>query len=106
MNHINYSRVKLVGALVERYPELINKRLFLNLLQILHTLQLEVKDSNTMSYIYETQAILIDIESRLESGCESEIGNLWNLVGDSTLRYIHTLFNIIHLNDIFLEPSA
>ncbi|XP_050307938.1 serine-protein kinase ATM isoform X2 [Anthonomus grandis grandis] len=80
--------VKLVGSVLKTYPQLVVKKTFLNLLQILHTLQLEVKDSDTVSHIYETQAVLIDIESTLEKGYEVEIETLWKLVGDSTLRAV------------------
>ncbi|CAG9773154.1 unnamed protein product [Ceutorhynchus assimilis] len=84
--------VKLVGALLKCYPNLIDAKLFLRLLQILHSLQLEVNDNNTMNYIYETQAILIDINGYFE--ITNEITNLWKLIGDSTLRAVGLNHNI------------
>ncbi|KAH1001561.1 hypothetical protein HUJ04_005561 [Dendroctonus ponderosae] len=80
--------VKLVGALLQKYPQLIDRALFFQLLQVLHTKQLEVRDNNTIRCIYEMQAVLLDIEERLEASNQKETFNLWTLVGDSTLRAV------------------
>ncbi|XP_066152379.1 serine-protein kinase ATM isoform X2 [Euwallacea fornicatus] len=81
--------IKLVGSLLAKYPQLINDKLYLSLVKVLHSLQLEVRDSLTTSYIYETQSVLLDIEPLLGFKDEmKETENLWRLVGDSTLRAV------------------
>lgn len=65
----------------------MNESHYTNFLQTLHTLQLEVKDSLTISYIYEVLSILLDIEDRFTFDQSSETEVLWRLVGDSTLRF-------------------
>ncbi|XP_066254507.1 serine-protein kinase ATM isoform X2 [Euwallacea similis] len=81
--------IKLVGSLLAKYPQLINDKLYLSLVKVLHSLQLEVRDSLTTSYIYETQSVLLDIEPHLDFKDEmKETENLWRLVGDSTLRAV------------------
>lgn len=71
----------------------MNESHYTNFLQTLHTLQLEVKDSLTISYIYEVLSILLDIEDRFTFDKSSETDVLWRLVGDSTLRFDYDLLS-------------
>lgn len=75
-----------MGALLQKYPQLIDRAQFFTLLQVLHTKQLDVRDNNSIRCIYEIQAILLDIEESLDVADQKETFNLWTLIGDSTLR--------------------
>ncbi|KAL1501124.1 hypothetical protein ABEB36_006509 [Hypothenemus hampei] len=79
--------VNLVCALLHKYPTLINKHLYQNLIQTLHNLLLNTKEVNTIRCIYETQAILVEIEPNLNF-YDDEILNLWKLIGDAAMRVV------------------
>ncbi|XP_030759228.1 uncharacterized protein LOC115884724 [Sitophilus oryzae] len=80
--------IKLTGALLDKYPEVIDGNLFLQLLKLLHSLQCEEKDTNTTNYIYECQGILIDVQNRLNFDSKDEIDSIWRLIGESTLSAV------------------
>ncbi|XP_060527564.1 serine-protein kinase ATM isoform X2 [Cylas formicarius] len=78
--------IKLVSSLIETYPDLIGGKSFLNLLQLLQSMQ--VDDSNTIDYVYQCQAVLLDVQDCKIKDKKSEIDNLWKLIGESTLRAV------------------
>lgn len=85
MNVLSF-RIKLVGAALDKYPELVTEQSFMQLLRNLQLLQSKAKDNNTTRYIYELQAILVDVQKHLNLPYNEELSNLWKVIGKSTIR--------------------
>ncbi|XP_076265481.1 serine/threonine-protein kinase tefu isoform X1 [Rhynchophorus ferrugineus] len=90
----NWIWIKLVGATLVKYPQLINGQSFMQLLRNVQSLQSKSKDNNTTRYIYELQGILIDVQKYLNLPHNEELSNLWKVIGKSAISAIELNQNI------------
>ncbi|KAJ8960033.1 hypothetical protein NQ318_009470 [Aromia moschata] len=79
--------IHIVSAIIKTYPELVDDDVYLSLLQILSTLQIESNVYDVVHNIYSCFMVMLDIQDKISSNNgQSEITKVWKIIGETTLR--------------------